>query len=401
MNAYLVRVDPQGNKNAECRMIQETPDRFRVEYGRIGAALLPRRYSNASWDAVYRSHIEKGYKDVTKLYLNTDANENTCFGSALVTALVEEMMSWANAEIEKNYAYGADFCVTSNAVEKSQEILNRLSAMNGEKSLPEFNDGLRDLFTIIPRKMTNVGEFLAKVPEDYGSIIEREQDLLDIAATRIDVGKKEKKEKSNPLKSRHIEITECSEKEKEMVKSHLDPDTRRLFRNAYHVNHEETRKAFEEYCRQRHINDSTIRYYYHGSRNENYWPILLTGLKLRPTTHVIRSGAMFGRGLYFAPKAGKSLGYTSLQNSHWAKGSSRKALLFVFKVAMGKQCDLAGYSSVVAGWDERKCRKAGYDSVFAHKSAQPSLSQGRLYNDEAIVYSEKACTLAYIVEVAL
>ena len=397
MNAYLVRVDPNGNKNAECRMIQETPERFRVEYGRIGAALLPRRYSNASWDTVYRAHIEKGYKDVTNLY-NAGNQEITDFGSASVSALVQEMMNWANAEIEKNYAAGANFGITQNAVDRSQEILNRMSLTN---SIPEFNDSLRELFTVIPRKMSDVSAFLVSSPDEFETVIEREQDLLDIAATRIVSGGKEKETVPNPLRTHHIEIQECTEKEKEMVKGHLDPETRALFRNAFHVNHGETRKAFSEYCRDHGIGDDGIRYYYHGSRNENYWPILLSGLRLRPTAHVVRSGSMFGKGLYFAPKAKKSLGYTSLENSHWAKGSSRKALLFVFKVAMGKQCDLDGYNSAVAKWDEKKCRKAGYDSVFAHKSAHPSLSQGRLYNDEAIVYSEKACTLAYIVEVAL
>ena len=217
MNAYLVRVDPNGNKNAECRMIQETPERFRVEYGRIGAALLPRRYSNASWDTVYRAHIEKGYKDVTNLY-NAGNQEITDFGSASVSALVQEMMNWANAEIEKNYAAGANFGITQNAVDRSQEILNRMSLTN---SIPEFNDSLRELFTVIPRKMSDVSAFLVSSPDEFETVIEREQDLLDIAATRIVSGGKEKETVPNPLRTHHIEIQECTEKEKEMVSDQI------------------------------------------------------------------------------------------------------------------------------------------------------------------------------------
>ena len=109
---------------------------------------------------------------------------------------------------------------------------------------------------------------------------------------------------------------------------------------------------------------------------------------------------MFGYGLYFAPKARKSVGYTSLSGSYWANGSSSSALLLVYKVALGHSRDLYSYDQTVSQWTEADCRRAGYQSVYAHASKNPSLHSGRLYNDECVVYTPDACTLSYIVELA-
>ena len=106
---------------------------------------------------------------------------------------------------------------------------------------------------------------------------------------------------------------------------------------------------------------------------------------------------MFGTGLYFAPKAKKSVGYTS--SGFWASRtgsanySSNSVLLLVFKVAMGKTKDIQVWNSACSTLDEASVRQQGYDSVFAHQGAS-------LRNDECIVYNDDACTLSYIIELA-
>jgi poly [ADP-ribose] polymerase len=43
-----------------------------------------------------------------------------------------------------------------------------------------------------------------------------------------------------------------------------------------------------------------------------------TGLLIRPSG-AVHTGSMFGDGIYFADKAQKSIGYSSLSGSHWTK----------------------------------------------------------------------------------
>jgi poly [ADP-ribose] polymerase len=73
------------------------------------------------------------------------------------------------------------------------------------------------------------------------------------------------------------------------------------------------------------------RLYWHGSRNENWFNILQTGLLIRPSG-AVHTGSMFGDGIYFADKAQKSIGYTSLRGSYWAHGGDNKAFLALFDV---------------------------------------------------------------------
>lgn len=42
---------------------------------------------------------------------------------------------------------------------------------------------------------------------------------------------------------------------------------------------------------------------------------------------------MFGNGIYAANKVRKSIGYTSLKGSYWARGSSDRAYLAIFEFA--------------------------------------------------------------------
>ena len=67
------------------------------------------------------------------------------------------------------------------------------------------------------------------------------------------------------------------------------------------------------------------KFLWHGSKNENWLNILGTGLKLNPNATI--TGKMFGKGIYFAPSATKSAGYTSMTGSYWANGRSNRAFM--------------------------------------------------------------------------
>ncbi len=125
---------------------------------------------------------------------------------------------------------------------------------------------------------------------------------------------------------------------------------------------------------------------FHGTRNENFVPILQTSLRFRRPGFSV-SGSMFDKNgaLYFGHSS-KSCGYSSLSGSYWAKGASNKAFLFVSDVACGKQTIAA---------------KA---YPYTLESISPSMSVwakagSSVINDEYIVYTEKQNWLRYLVEI--
>lgn len=399
---YLVMVDPYDNHNKFYRMIPNVNGTsWTAEYGRVGAAGLKRIYPITKFMEKYQEKLNKGYEDQTMLHSSvsevvTAASKYTPITCISVRALIDKMLEWADKVIAKNYTVSKD-TVTKMAIDEAQKYIDILSKAS---SVYAFNDILVKIYSVIPRKMSDVSESLAKSTNDFPEIISREQDLLDTMSGRISV-QTSKTAKTVPADAKPAGNTildvyglaarECSAKEIAEIKSHLDPETAGMFKTAWHVENKESRKKFDEYCKRKKIGKSGIKYYYHGSRNQNYWNIAVQSLKLRPNQNVQRSGAMFGHGLYFAPKAKKSVGYTSLTGTYWAHGTENTALLMIFKVAMGKAMDLNAYSAKVATWNESDCEKAGYNSVYAHAGVD-------LRNDECIVYNEDACTLSYIVE---
>jgi poly [ADP-ribose] polymerase len=297
-----------------------------------------------------------------------------------------------------------------SAILRGQSYINDLVAFNNNGNCPvsRFNGLLNDLFTIIPRKMTKVENMLAKDPEDYVRIIEKEQQLLDIMESRVKNGHKEiveqeekgnakKRKKKNVLEEAGIDIKLCKKTETARIKRLLDRETKGISGKVYKVINKETQEAFDKYVKDNGISESDCHLYFHGTRNQNYWPVITSGLRLKPANNVSRAGHMFGYGLYFAPKAKKSCGYTSLQHAYWtgridgSRANDGKAMLAVFNVAMGKQYDMDEYSPEVSHWKEKDCKKAGYDSIYAHAGRS-------LRNDEAVVFNEAACTIAYLIE---
>ena len=154
----------------------------------------------------------------------------------------------------------------------------------------------------------------------------------------------------------------------------------------FKISNIETEKNFNS-------NNLKTKLFYHGSRNENFLSILQTGLKIRPKG-VATTGSMFGDGIYFANKARKSIGYTSLKGSYWASGSSNKAYLAIFEVATGKEWEILKnetYKYWMGNIDEQKVKQQGCDSVFAQGGAD-------LRNDEYIIYNSNQCTIRYLIE---
>lgn len=397
--AYLVMITATANNNKYYRMIPKG-DSFLVEFGRIGnTSSQTSTYPISSWNKKYNEKIRKGYVDQTHLIediITKEIPKNLTYDEVLnknIATIVERLQSMADRAIRDNYTIGSNQ-VTQAMINEAQNSLIRLIS---SKSTEFFNDELLKLFSIIPRKMSNVSSYLASTKSDFGEIIAREQDLLDVMQGQIikkDVSPSLAPETLSQkgmtiLDERGLEFSEATNEDILKIKSLLGSCSNK-FKNAWIVKNNKTQEKFDDFVKSQ--GNIKTKLLWHGSRNENWWSIINSGLVLKPTNAVI-TGKMFGYGTYFATKARKSLGYTSLSGSYWAGGSSNSAFMSLYDVAYGIPYDAYNFESQYnqLNYDRLQRIKPGAHCLHAHEGKM-------LKNDEIIVYKEDQTTIKYLVE---
>lgn len=394
---HLVMVTAGANNNKYYDM---TPhgDSWTATYGRIGSGSQTRTYPMSQWNSKYNEKINKGYVDQTDLVkdlISTEKQKQSEYKeieNKVIAEIVERLQAMARKAISENYTISSNK-VTQAMVDEAQTILTSLLSIE-DKS--EFNNTLLKLFTVIPRKMGSVRSYIAQDDTQFAKIISREQDLLDIMKGQV-VQKQviEEVKDDKPLYDRTIleqlglEFEECTVEDVARIKVALGSCSDK-YHKAWKVKNIRTQKRFDDFVKDNNIKD--VRLLFHGSRNENWWSIINSGLVLRPTNAVI-TGKMFGYGIYYAPKAKKSLGYTSLSGSYWANGNSSSGFMALMDVAYGKPYDVHSFESRFHTFDYAALQKAcpGANCLHAHEGSM-------LRNDEIIVYKEEQCTIKYLVE---
>lgn len=391
---YLVMVDPVDNHNKFYRMIHVCGETyFHVEYGRVGATPMRRKYPVSCWHQKYQEKIDKGYCDQSDMITVNVSSLNGHGKFADIenpecSNFVAKLLLWAGEHIKRNYSISVS-AVTPQMVENAQNIIDTLKTLT---DVSYFNDQLNALFTVLPRKMNKVSDFLCKGAGEFDKIIDREQKLLDVMAAEVDTSILQDKSKNHGadiLEASGLIMRPVTSKEMQEIKDHLGNAADKVVR-AFYVRNNTTEERFQKYCKERNIKKT--KFLYHGSMNENFWNIYKTGLVLRSGAKT--AGKMFGYGLYFASEPKKSLRYTSLRgNNNLHSNTCNNGVLAVFKVATGEPKHISVWSSEMGSYTETDMRRFGTDSVFAHKG-------GSLINDEMIVYNEAACTIRYLIEVA-
>lgn len=394
---HLVMVTAGANNNKYYDM-KPQGDMWVATYGRIGSGSQTRTYSKREWDKKYNEKIRKGYIDQTDLIQDLISTEKPTqseykeIDNAEIAAIVERLQAMAKKAISENYTVSSNK-VTQAMVDEAQNIITGLLNITDVKS---FNEELLKLFTTIPRKMSSVSSYIARDNGEFNKIISREQDLLDIMKGQV-VQKQvvEETKETKPINDNTIlehlglEFEECSNEDIATIKVALGSCSDK-FHKAWKVKNLRTQKRFDDFVKENNIKD--VRLLFHGSRNENWWSIINSGLMLRPTNAVI-TGKMFGYGIYYAPKARKSLGYTSLSGSYWARGSSSSGFMALMDVAYGKPYDVYSFDSKYYNFNYEALQKncPGANCLHAHEG-------NMLRNDEIIVYKEEQCTIKYLVE---
>lgn len=396
---YLIMVTAENN-NKYYNCFPEG-DNFRVEYGRVNSTKTITNYPMSKWEAQISSKIKKGYKDVTDLKtalveeVSKDGNKTyKQIENESVRRIIEKLQSIARDTVRKNYTIKAS-AVTQEMVDSAQKVIDEL-ATTKYASITAFNNTLLKLFAIIPRKMDNVRNYLATSMADYDTIVRKEQDLLDTMRGQIYVPgehteeeEKEDKSAQTILDEMGIEMRECTADEIAEIKKCMN-ESAYHFSRAWRVTHKENQKRFDNFVDTNNIKD--IKLLFHGSRSENWYSILKTGLKMRPA-NAISTGSMFGqKAIYFAPKCQKSIGYTSLGGSYWANGNDKIAYMALLNVAYGKPYDVYSFDSKYYTMEYSKLPK-GCNCLHAHAG------NGMLRNDEIVIYSEAQCSIKYLIEI--
>lgn len=394
------------NNNKFYNLFEQEDGTFKVNYGRIKGTSQTHSYPMKDWDKMYREKTspKKGYKDVTHLFIDKGATCATASSSHIMPILnstiksfMDKIQTYANKSVQSNYSVSKDD-VTIEQINFAQSLLTKVSTSVDNLSVKEINEVLLELYGAIPRKMVNVRDHLVKeidksqeTLEWISKLVEEEQKILDVMQGQVQLNKVEYEstdEKADLLKMMGIEMEEVSTDDIKKIKSMLGPNSNQ-FSTAFKVINLKTQKEFDQNLSK--AKNKECQLFWHGSRNENWFNIMQSGLLIRPSC-AVHTGSMFSAGLYFANKAQKSIGYTSLSGSYWSRGSSPVAYLAIYEVHTGNQKHIYKHDSSCYRLSKSTLVKDGFDSVFAHGGYD-------LRNDEFIVYDKNQCTIKYIVEI--
>lgn len=404
---YLVMVS-SNNNNKYYRMLANTDgETFTVQYGRVGASSQTRTYPLRDWDKKYNEKIRKGYVDQTHLMedlisvvdTKPDTPEYKAIENAAIAEIVDRLMSMAKKKVQQNYRVESNQ-VTQAMVDEAQKIIDSLTTIT---TIKPFNEELMKLFTTIPRKMSNVNDYLAKSTDDFARIIKDEQDLLDVMRGQVithsalddEQTVRDDSVENSPindktiLEAMGIVMEPVNDTEIEVIKDMLG-DCKDKFYQAWRVTNLATQKRFDDFVEKENIKD--VRLFWHGSRNENWWSIINNGLMIRPS-NAVYTGSMFGDAIYASPTARKSLGYTSLSGSYWARGNSSSAFMALMNFHYGKPYDVYSFDSKYYNYNYKRLREdcPGANCLHAHAGSM-------LRNDEIVFYNVDQVTIKYLVE---
>ena len=408
--AKLIMVDPNNAKtgaqnNKFYDMIDNGDGTFVVNYGRIGNSVFSTKtYNSYDWDKKYHEKIRKGYRDNTELFIVASRKkEIISIKDPLVQRLVNDLQSYARHSVNENYTISSS-AVTQRQIEEAQRYMNEIvPLMTLNSDVKSINKLLLEIFRTIPRKMKNVNLFLLQVPEiksdaDLNSakdILEREQSLLDVMSGMAKLEESEAEEDNQGksiLDAIGVDIVLADDEDIKNIKNMMGSDARSFVR-AYGVTNRKTEKRFLEHLEKAEFKNRKLLF--HGSRNENWWNIIDSGLMLRPTTNVARCGAYLGHGLYHANKAKKSMGYTSIQNSYWSRGTDVKAFLALYEVHVGRELIVSKSEPWISQLNYDLLQKRHADSIWA------KASHGFLMNDEFVTFSDAQNTIKMLVEIGV
>ena len=438
---YLTCLDEaSGDYKYYTLIIDKTTNSVHCDYGRMGQEkgtfdYMSGEAKDGSYDypiqmywIKYFEKIQKGYVDRSELKefdnLTKTKTQASAKGGDYAPIPTEDEEVSARVlnyliSLQKNYvADNYDLSIPSSrkAIEKANQLLEDIGAkledltpnsspVRRNRVISSIKPLYTELVQIIPRKITNVGLYINRFSgSNYGDILQEERDLLQNFTevynrehgTEAEKAEQLEKDKKTILEVFNLSSTLPTYKERWEIEDRLSSkngdgqieDERHLASAILKVDNAPLREKFNACCKELNIQEKDKHLFFHGSRSANFWSIFSTGLKIFPNA---TNGRMYGNGIYFAPLARKSLGYTDFRGSYWSHGSQKLGYLMLFNVAMGRDVNPDNWSRGRLSYND--LHTAGYDSCWARAG-----SYGYLRNEECIVYREDQCCPEYLIE---
>lgn len=388
-------------------------------------------HSMDEWEAVYSKYIRMGAevqeteKKVTKKVSKKTGTADDAY-KPLEDKEVQEFLDFLRSyqdEIKETAFTMSVTDVSDERMKEAEEILKKLiqaaEDVKNKKSgmsISMFNDYRHKLHMKIPRVIKNVRKDDVKKKSEFEEKVKEELAFYEFFKEQVEMARCEKDviyENKNILEAHQLQMSVLKdEKEIERIKCLLGANRGQCSRIFKAVN-ERTEKYFENYCKKKNLTleNGGVKELFHGSGTENWWSIFSNGLYLKPEALGISiCGKAFGHGIYFAPLAQKSMGYTSYLGSYWKGGNDNKAYLAIFKVATGEIYDIYGEGKGVPdNYAQLQEKHPGADCTWAFSRAANSTSY--LRNEEVIVYTDGSvnkegaeedkisqCTIEYLIE---
>lgn len=374
--AYLMYVGTEHKSAAQSNKFYNMTlkgDVIDVEYGRVGQPPRAASYPADKWDSLINSKVKKGYKDITDLKAThkvvAEASNNTDFDT-----FYSIFSKYTGQSVSRTYL--VDHC-SQGQIDEAQKILDKLNKLT---SVKDINKQLTELYSVIPRTMSDVRAHLVQDVKQLKPIIAKEQDAIDsMDSSNI-------MHKSNPFKE--LGLTTFKEvskhKEIEVLINKTLAGSHYKIHKIYEVTQDSHQKRFDDWLES--AGDKHTEYLIHGTRNPNIFSILKSGLLIRPTNAAMISGAAYGNGIYHSAHAYKSLGYT---------GWDKDAIFFIQNVHMGKYYTYNGWYSdgkdiSRSQMSYKGLKQLGYDSLYVKPG-------DGLMNSEYIVYNTEQTVTNYLV----
>lgn len=421
---YLTCLDEETNEYKYYLMtFNEDEDNFNVQYGRIGMKAGEFNYADGNYSKdgqyeypapmfwiKYYEKISKGYEDKTELkdfdkqqvIKTADGVEYAPIDEEKTRKIIEHLISQQRDYVQRSFDLTVPF--SQKAIDISKDLLSQMNALavsdiSDADKAQEFKSLYKELVTALPRKIYDVSNYINRVDfvdteneNHISKVLELEQELLDnfcdIYETEKQIQTPEKFSNETVLQANGMQAQVADFKDKFDYIMRMGDDAHRVSQ-IIAITNNRTKQAYEACKAEKGIKDSGCHLLWHGSRTENWWSIAKNGMSLNPNAVV--TGKAFGQGLYFAPKAHKSMGYTDMRGSYWVGGSKQTGYLALFEVAMGKPYEPTQWLS---GRFSAKDLPNNCHSTWVYPAKVKSL-----YNEECIVYDERQANMVALIEI--
>lgn len=371
----LVMVSDQNN-NKYYRMVDNNDGNFTVYYGRVGGSEATETYPIYKWDTKYKEKIKKGYRDVSDLKIESQQGEYSFKGKG-VEHFFRTFSKYTKDSVRGNYTIAVG-SVTKAMLDEAQGILNHLIGLS---DVEKFNKHLLELYTVLPRRMSNVKDYLVRDDKGLDKLIAKEQDILDSLSSSVVTNVVESGQVFEDSFGIEMEEVDCPQSIRDLVtktKSY-GADIYKV----YKITHNTGQDKFNTWLEQQ--DNKNVELLFHGTRNPNVFSILKSGLLIRPTNAVSIAGDAYGSGIYHSAHFQKSLGYT---------GYDSDKIFFMQSVHMGNPYIYNGWYRDGKDISRNEMnypslKKKGYDSLFVRAG-------DGLQNSEYIVYNSQQTVTSYI-----